>query len=225
MGLALFVRLGIWQLDRAQQKTDALSAFASGAKAPPRAFLSLPTELAQGDYPHVVLSGHFDLNHTYLLDNQMHNGMPGLNVIGVFLIANDARGLLVNLGWISRLRDRQAPLALPSLPSGTVELTGLYAPLPGIGVRLGSNPLPQQNQWPKLVTYLDLDDIQVDLARKLFARLLLLDPEVNTEFVRDWQPHTMPPEKHRAYAAQWFSLALAVLVIFILMHYRKREET
>jgi cytochrome oxidase assembly protein ShyY1 len=33
----------------------------------------------------------------------------------------------------------------------------------------------------------------------------------------------MPPEKHIAYAVQWFLLALAAVIIFIIAQIRKRK--
>ncbi|MCD6062003.1 MAG: hypothetical protein K0S16_2314, partial [Moraxellaceae bacterium] len=46
-------------------------------------------------------------------------------------------------------------------------------------------------------------------------------------FVRDWSPSArlgIPPEKHYAYAFQWFSLAAAVLVVLIAVNLRKERS-
>jgi cytochrome oxidase assembly protein ShyY1 len=34
----------------------------------------------------------------------------------------------------------------------------------------------------------------------------------------------MPPERHRAYAFQWFTFALAAVVIFVLLHRQRRPK-
>jgi len=41
--------------------------------------------------------------------------------------------------------------------------------------------------------------------------------------VREWTPNVMPAERHLAYAVQWFALALAALVTFGVLHWRKPE--
>jgi surfeit locus 1 family protein len=44
----------------------------------------------------------------------------------------------------------------------------------------------------------------------------LLDASDGHGFVRDWRPvYGVTPDKHRAYAMQWFTLALVLLLIYI----------
>jgi cytochrome oxidase assembly protein ShyY1 len=35
---------------------------------------------------------------------------------------------------------------------------------------------------------------------------------------------SMPPARHRAYAFQWFSFAVAVLAIFLVLHRKRRPR-
>jgi cytochrome oxidase assembly protein ShyY1 len=51
---------------------------------------------------------------------------------------------------------------------------------------------------------------------KLFPFVVNLAPEPNSEFVRNWQPVVMSPEKHLGYAVQWFGLGIAALTIYLL---------
>ena len=39
----------------------------------------------------------------------------------------------------------------------------------------------------------------------------------------DILPNTLSPERHLGYAVQWFGLAIAVLVIALVMTFRKRK--
>jgi len=48
-----------------------------------------------------------------------------------------------------------------------------------------------------------------------------LDTDISSGFVRQWTPDVMPPERHEAYALQWFTFALVAIVIFISVHWRK----
>jgi surfeit locus 1 family protein len=53
---------------------------------------------------------------------------------------------------------------------------------------------------------------------------VLLNAQETSSFVRDWQPVVMAPEKHLAYAAQWFLLAFAALVIFVIAQRNKLKR-
>jgi cytochrome oxidase assembly protein ShyY1 len=45
--------------------------------------------------------------------------------------------------------------------------------------------------------------------------VVYLDKTESVGYEKNWQPIVMPPEKHRAYAFQWFSLALAWILLMI----------
>jgi cytochrome oxidase assembly protein ShyY1 len=129
--------------------------------------------------------------------------------------------LLVNQGFLPRQGPQEALPDLPPLREGEVTLTGLYAPPPAPGLKLGGNPLTREGAWPKLLTFIDLRALGQDLHRSLYPRVLLLDTDPASPYVREWTPDVMPPSRHRAYALQWFSFAIAALIIFVIMHRTK----
>jgi cytochrome oxidase assembly protein ShyY1 len=55
--------------------------------------------------------------------------------------------------------------------------------------------------------------------------MLRLAPDAASGFVREWRPDVFPPERHRAYAFTWFTLAAAVVVVFVGMHWQKPDRT
>jgi cytochrome oxidase assembly protein ShyY1 len=91
-------------------------------------------------------------------------------------------------------------------------------------LRVGGNPLPAQATWPKLTLHVDAAEISADLRRPVLPRILLLDAEASSGFVREWTPNVMPPARHRAYAFQWFMFALVALMTFVIVHLRKVEK-
>lgn len=223
IGFTLLVRLGIWQLQRADEKSTLLAAFSAATDQPTQNFPTVHDNLSPAYYPHVRVRGRYDLSHGYLLDNTIRHGVSGVEVFVPFTPNEDKTVLLVNRGWIARPGNTRAIPEIPALPQGEIELHGIYAPLPGSGIRLGGNALSQQTQWPKLTIYLDANEVSVDLGVPLYPRQLLLDKDSDASptLVREWMPAMMPPAKHRAYAFQWFALAAASVVIFLLLHYRK----
>lgn len=221
LGLAAFTSLGAWQWSRAAQKQALLAAFADAERAAPRPFDVVAAESAPAVHPRVSVRGRFIADRSYLLDGQMREGRAGVMALAVFEPEGSQLRLLVNRGWRAWSHTDAAPPSLPPLPSGVLELRGLYAPPPGGGLRVGGNALATQTSWPKLTLYLDLHEIADDLGGGVYPRLLLLDADTASGFVREWTPALMPPERHRGYAVQWWSFALVSLVIFIALHWRK----
>lgn len=225
MAVPTFSYLGFWQLQRAHEKELLLAAFAGNAGAQPIP-LAAARQQAIGDvFPKVEVSGRFDPLHTYVLDNQVRGGRIGVLVFAVFEPADGSLPLLVNRGFLATATDgRRAPI--PAVEAGVQVLHGLFAPPPGVGMRMGGNALARQTQWPKLTVHIDLTEIGADLGRRLDSRVLLLDADVDSGFEREWTPQIIPPERHLGYAFQWFCFALAALVIFIVLHWRRpRSES
>ena len=48
-----------------------------------------------------------------------------------------------------------------------------------------------------------------------------LDPDQEDGFVRDWKPLRSGPERNVGYAVQWFGLAAALLVIYLVVNTHK----
>lgn len=223
MAVPAFITLGFWQLQRAHEKELLLAAFAGNAEAQ-----AIPLEVARQQvkgevFPRVEVSGRFDLQHGYVLDNQVRGGRLGVLVFAVFEPADGSLPVLVNRGFLATAADgSRAPI--PTVEAGLRILHGLYAPPPGVGMRMGGNALARQTQWPKLTVHIDLAEIGADLGRGLDSRVLLLDADAESGFEREWTPQIIPPERHLGYAFQWFCFALAALVIFIVLHWRRARS-
>lgn len=218
-GVAVFCALGVWQLRRAEYSETQFARFRAAATAP---LVSLPAAVADprsGDYPHVDVTGYFDVHRVYLLDDQMRQGRLGVMVFVPFQPVDARRTLLVNLGFLARMAPDATRLPeLPPIPADEVRIVGTYAPPPLPGLKLGGNPLVRETAWPKLVTFIDVGQIAADLHRDVYPHVLLLDPDPHTAYIRTWTANVMPPARHRAYALQWFTFALAAIVIFLVLH-------
>jgi surfeit locus 1 family protein len=49
----------------------------------------------------------------------------------------------------------------------------------------------------------------------------LLDPAEPDGYARHWAPPGFPPIRHIGYAVQWFALAAALLVIYLIMNIKR----
>lgn len=218
-GIAFFVSLGTWQVRRAYEKTALFEAFAHAEAQAPVALDEARRGTGATRHPVVRVSGHYDPQHAYVLDNQARGGRNGVMVFDVFEPADGSAPVLTNRGFLPRSA-RAEPPPIPPPPSGELTLLGLYAPPPGSGLRLGGNPLPGQSTWPKTSIYIDLGEIGADLGRGLDPRVLLLLPEPGSAFVREWEPEGIPPQRHLGYAFTWFTFALLAAILFLIRHWR-----
>lgn len=223
-GIAAFMRLGAWQLERAHEARSLLAAFAAAASAPVEDFAAIGAAPPADRFPHVRVRGHFVAGRDYLRDEQMREGRLGVEAFAAFAVDGMDALLLVDRGWLawSRVPGSRPPLPAPG--EGPTELDGIYAPFPGNGLRLGGATLAATNAWPKLTLAIDRDEIAADLKQPLLPRVLLLDADPASGFGRGWTPALMPPERHEAYAFQWFAFAVAAAVIFVLLHWKQVEK-
>lgn len=209
------VRLAIWQLERAEFKQDLLSDW---EHAP-----SLTLQSVDGDTPRfarVEGQGRFDGERHILLDNQTLQGRHGIHVYTPFRLESGERVFLVNRGWMpASYQDGQRvlPREIPT-PAGTVGISGILNDPPRVGIQLGRADALDAHDWPNLMTYLEIDRVREVLGPEVDERIIQLNADHSAGFEgRDWPVVNMGPERHRAYAFQWFLIALAVFVIWVVL--------
>lgn len=221
-GVVLFAGLGAWQVRRAHEKEALFAAFDAASASAPVTLERARGQASAVSYPLVEITGTYDADHAYVLDDQVRNGKAGIMLFGVFSLSAGGASLLVNRGFLAR-DARGAMPAIPAPPAGVRTLRALYAPPPGAGLRMGGNALLRQTGWPKTVIYLDLAEVSADLGRALDRRVLLeTDADDGAAgFVREWRPEVFPPARHYAYAFTWFAFCAVVVATFIGLHWRK----
>lgn len=222
---ALGVHLALWQLDRAEEKRDWLASQAQRGAIE----LTLDRLLALDDPAHyrVRLRGRFDNDHNVLLDNRMHQGVAGYHVLTPFL--SDGHWVLVNRGWIPRGTDYAVLPDIPPVP-GEVEVAGHSYIYGSRTFTLGA-AAPSGEHWPLRVQAVEMEAIGARLGVELapFEIRVAADGapgDGNSIFVRAWQGSTTGagygPERHQAYALQWFLLALAAVGVYLAASWRRQ---
>ena len=224
-GVAVFCALGAWQLRRAAYKETVLARFHNAASAPLVSLADARADREPNAYPHVKVTGRLQGDRVYLLDDQMRSGRLGVMVFVPFTPEASTRTLLVNLGFLAKMGADSTTLPdIPPIPNRPVTLTGIYAPPPLPGLKLGGNPLVREKTWPKLVTWIDTHQIAADLHASMYPHVLLSDPDPHSAYIRSWTANVMLPARHRAYALQWFSFAVAAIVMFFVLHRARRGD-
>ncbi|EED32066.1 cytochrome oxidase complex biogenesis factor, membrane protein [gamma proteobacterium NOR5-3] len=210
--------LGFWQLDRAQEKTDIALRESQRAMAPAVSLTTLRdvagAELA---FRKVTVSGHYVQDAVILLDNQIRDGRYGHDVYGLFYDQPSEQYVLLNRGWVPGDSSRRS-LPQIDVPVGDFTLNAkAYVP-PGEPYLLAQDEFAGL-QWPLLVQTADSqalrDLLQDELGAPVFATELRLAVDDATGFRRDWPVVNVSPQKHQGYALQWFTMAAALLLIFV----------
>lgn len=224
LGIALFCTLGSWQWSRAAWKQGLLAERAAVLEkreaVPLDAAFDAPRREAL-DWSAGRL--RFD-GRLVFLDNQQHDGRAGVRVYGVL---EDRRGpILAELGWLPWGAARELPEA--RVPPGEVDVAGVLVAPPSSGLAIGKGVQVIEGGSRYLVTRIDLDTLSVaiGLSTPFAPRVLKLDPALPLGYARDLDllPNTLPPERHRGYAVQWFALAATVAVVWTVLTLRTRRQ-
>lgn len=213
--LSLLVSLGFWQLGRADEKKELLAQQQQSTNEKSVDLLNL---IGNGSkdfrYRKTKITGYYDQNHQYLIDNQIINGRVGYFVMTPFIVDGIKRAVLVNRGWVPLNKNRKI---LPDIKIDSVKetLSGRINNFPVVGIKLAGAEIPTDN-WPSVVQIADHEVLSEKLGYPIFPFQIELDAGIKRGYVRDWKRNTtMPPEKHVAYALQWFGLAITLTILYI----------
>jgi surfeit locus 1 family protein len=210
----LFIGLGVWQLERAAWKQGLVDTHADRARLSPVSLDSLHDLWDVEPYRRVFVRGYYDMEHQLLLDNRTYEGYAGYHVLTPLRLVDSGKTVLVNRGWVPVGNSRAV---LPDIPGTTGEvLVDATIQVPPTKLfRLGA--MDEENKgWPQVVQQIEMNELEQRLGYPLQHLILLLDKDDEFGFIRDWRPvYGVTPDKHRAYAVQWFTLAAVLLMIFI----------
>lgn len=216
------VKLGFWQNSRALEKEQRLARIEQLKSQNPLSLQQvnlLAVNENINDMP-VTIEGLFDEQAVFLLDNQVNKGRLGYRAYQVLIV--EQYTVLVNLGWVLGSINRQElpevqPLSGKHTIHGNVRLIE-------VGIQL-QEQIFSDVQWPLRIQQVELDKFSTLINRQLLPFVIYLDMDEKIGFEKNWQPIVMPPEKHRAYAFQWFSLAIAWVMLMVWAKFGSKKAS
>ncbi len=209
-------RLGIWQLDRLEQRKQSNAAMAERLGGATIALPDMPQDTAGLLFRTVEIEGRYDLARSIVLRGRAHEGMPGVHVLTPLRLP-DGTAVLVNRGWVPSADAATVDLdALPPPASGRV--TGLALPFHTDGAAVAD-----ESAFRVTWTLLDLAALRRQFPYALASFYVQALP---TDDGAAPMPRPIPaPEldngPHLGYAVQWFSFAAIALVGWVTLVLRR----
>lgn len=216
-GLALFIRLGLWQLDRLAQRQAQNQITRQQLAAPPlhlnQSPLPDPTTLIDRQ---VSVEGTYDFSQQVVLKLQNWQGRPGFHLLTPLRITGRDETILVDRGW---LPDSETNLSQFD-QAGPLTITG-FLQATQTSTRVQVTPAGPQQEWFRI----DVEAIQAQLPYEILPVYLQQSPPAGTTTTQ--LPYRADPEfdlsngPHLSYALQWFSFSLMLGVGYIVYVWRQ----
>lgn len=210
--------LGIWQLERANEKEAILQNIIRNTELPE---LSLNSDdVSNSQFREVSATGAYLSDKTFFLDSVVYEGQAGYHVITPFKLNGINKVVLVNRGWISAKGDRRI---LPEISTRVNELH-----LKGHLVAPRAKPMfisTQQDSEQNVRLYLDIERIQQAVLFPVLPWVLELKQGSEQGLIQsgikvDDSKITM----HYAYAIQWFAFSFFALLLSGYACFKKRDD-
>lgn len=223
--VAVTIRLGNWQSDRAEYKISQQTRLDTALSAQPLKFADIAALADPANvstvlrYRSVEMIGSFVENERFLLDNRIVEGKAGYGVLQSFRIdaasGGTDRTVLVDRGWVVAALDR-ATLPKLATPSGIVKITGRINQPPS------RNPGTFDNGSETRLNYVNLEELSLRIGRKLEP--MMIEQTTGPGFTGVARPAPGANfERNRGYQLQWYAFAGMAVIIFFVLSFRKQE--
>lgn len=222
MMILAMLRLGIWQLDRAEEKRDIANQLQARASLPVSDIAPIADlNMEEIRFRSVRINGQYLPKHTMLVDNQVVNGGVGYQVFTPFKPDNLDYLVLVARGWVSVGASREQ-LPIIDTNEQRQKLVGRLNNPPAEPPLWNDQYAVQKGQvWQ----YLPISEVSSVLDAKVFPLVVELAPEASdsAELIRKWpEIDDQWVAKHQGYAFQWFAMALAFFIACLVLLLKRR---
>jgi surfeit locus 1 family protein len=209
--MAVTIRLGFWQRDRAHQKEALQAQIERYESAPLQAVGTAPLALKDIAFHRVRATGTFRPDLVVYLDNRPYNDQPGFYVVMPFALQGGGY-VLVNRGWLPRNFADRTAIAPYDTPGGTVTVEGIARADASRAFDLGAgDAAPHQKIRQNLDIASYADETGLSLQPFVIQQTGFV-PAVQDGLVRDWPQPATGVETNYGYMLQWWGMAAAALL-------------
>lgn len=216
--MVVTIGLGTWQIKRLQWKQELLASIEQAKQAEPLASLPPNETVASHEFARVKLSGWWVKDVEFHVTPRYFRDTLGYHVFAPLKL-KDGRVVIVNRGWVpakrKELQDRPESAA-----EGHTTLVGM--------IRVGAdrNPFTPPSSSEKNVWFAR------DVELMSIAGGLENVAPVSIDAIGKQDPNLYPVpfdgdikiyNQHLSYVVTWYGIALGILVIFLVYHYKRAE--
>jgi len=170
----------------------------------------------------VEVRGAFDARHAVYIDNRLYKHQPGYHVMMPLRIAGSDQHVLVNRGWIAAgTRRNRAPEV--KTPGGEVVVIGTAVPYSERYLELSSK-IAEGNIWQNMVLERYRIATRLDVHPIIVQQTGFGAVPFDDGLVRDWPPVDLKRNTHLAYAVQWFAMAGAIFIYYVVVNVRGKSS-
>ncbi|NOJ02483.1 SURF1 family protein [Vibrio splendidus] len=240
VSVGILIKLGLWQLDRGNEKLRYEQQLSERAQQSPRSLDGVISELQNSRTQAQDLSEQQSLNGlkvdvtletssglVILLDNQINQGTVGyvIYMLGEVQVQGKQflrkHQLLIDLGFVVASRDRRE---LPQLGNITLP-TNMSGRLYTRSVNPLSHELALENTTPKRIQNINITALSEYTGQEVLPFVFQPQSLESWPYELLWRPTAMKSEKHFGYSFQWFVMAAVLLLLMMLIGYRYLKKT
>ena len=219
-----FIKLGFWQLDRADQKKTINMAFVERQNQPP---IQLNKETIQMPIKDIIwhrvsMSGEFLNDKNIILDNQIVQEKAGFLIYTPFKILDSNKIILINRGWYPLSKSRNDVPNIPPIKEiQTIE--GEISKMPSPGISLGKVITEKLDESSFRLQKMEYQVLSSLISKDLMSYVVKLKkPIFDKTYVLDSSMPVPDSDKNYGYAFQWFAMAFTLFIIFIRLGVKKK---
>ena len=214
-----------WQVGRAREKQAMIKSFTAGRPVEHRMSKSGTSAStgcrAPGTYG--LKASSPPARQVLIDDMPSQRGPARISRADAFRGAKAASGCCSSIVARCRSatrRDSAGPGSLSPEFRTRVAVGSIHCPLPGI--RIGNAGVGERHELAARAEFPAQQDIEKCWAQGANQGSVLLDPAAPNGYERVWRPAMQfGPERHLAYAIQWFAFAIVALILFIALSVRR----
>ncbi|MGH8915659.1 MAG: SURF1 family cytochrome oxidase biogenesis protein [Acidimicrobiia bacterium] len=222
--VVVFVNLGLWQLNRLEERRLANAVGESRYGEAP-VDIEVLLSAAGGDvesleYRRATATGEFQPEHEVLIRSQVYQDAAGFHVITPLL--GEGIAVLVDRGWVPLGMD-EVPVSEAAPPEGEVTVEGWVRPTQE---RQGLGPADPAEGRLVAMNRVDVDRIQDQVPYPLAPIYLsMLGEQVTGEPILPARPTFDDEGPHLAYAIQWFGFTVVGIVGYVMLIRRSTKRS
>jgi surfeit locus 1 family protein len=219
LSISGLVRLGVWQLSRAQEKIALLESYKESGQLRATPLSEVPTagiefDTLQHQNRRVVLRGEYLNDKSIFLIYQTYESQIGWEVVTPFRLEGQNLIALVSRGWSGIESYEELAANLPAI-GGTLDLEGqIFVPTASMASKSNGH---YDIKWPLVLRYLNPAELASRFDAPLFPYVIRLAQGQSGVLVRHWPTVSADSGRNFSYALQWFAMAIAVLLVSLIL--------